>query len=267
MIRRNPADPVISQLLHISLRDMTLRNNSFSALAVDSDTMTISTTVKMDESLVKTPLPASPKKTRGRQWQPVDLGAVSSQPRDHRQTRGRRAVTSATIVASGSAPKFVRKLVNGRLVLVQINKVAPAKVTIDEDSFPAVLPVSAPTRVSGSWATGVQSIRKASDLPDPAIAKRQREHAKTVWLKRQRAAEVVTSNGYDVGFSVNELETNDGLDGEAYELETIVGLELEVGALDVPVADTSVYAPVMDGEEKDSLRRVVLHEAAADDDW
>jgi hypothetical protein len=266
---------------------MAFRNNAFSALAVDSDDdesptveTTVETTVKIPMAApapapMAAPAPTASKKTKRRQWLPLDLGAVSNQARDHRarvqQTRGRRAVTSATIVASGPAPKFVRKFVNGRSVLIQVNKVAPAKVAIDADSFPAVLgTVPVPTRVSGSWATGVQSIREAKNLPDPAIAKRQHELSKTVWLKRQRAARVTASTGYDDYDESDddevEMINDDGL--EIINEADLVGTldDYEDVPEDVAVADESVYASVMDGGESPSLRRV-LHDDTNNDDW
>jgi len=243
--------------------------NAFSVLAIDSDdesptTPAVATAMAMATPATAVTTTATPatavtatatKKTKRRsQWQPLDLSAVSDQPRAQTRSRTRRAVTSATIVASGSAPRFVRKLVNGKPVLIQVNKAVPAKVTIDPDSFPTVLGTQGvPTKVSGSWTSGVQTIREAKSLPDPSIAKRQHKLAKELWLTRQRAARVVT---YYDDVSGDELINDDDL--EIMDEDDLDGNLDDYEDAPDPV-DESVHAPVMEED--------VVHDAAADDWW
>jgi len=183
---------------------------------------------------------------------------------------------------SAPAPKFVRRLVNGRPVFVRVMEPRAQAAAPDVDSFPTLGAASAP-KVSGAWASGVQPILDAKEAPDPAIAKRQREYAKSLWLKRQRAARA-TSGVIDYDDEA-PIDDDLGLDDEVefgVEFGVEPGVELEVepdavlepGSIEFDELDQGplanepayTYASVRDGEETDSLRRVVTI-IDDDSDW
>ena len=170
-----------------------MSTNPFSALPVSSSE---DEEIYVEESAMASQ-PKVEKPRQKRVWSKVDLTGVLGREPSRLQSRGRGRGGGRS--RPPQAMKSYHRTKDGRLVLLSGAEAAskskskpmsnPRQAPVLKSEFPSI--GGAPSKSQGpksigSWSGGIDGVRSAKDLPDPAHERRQEVERRLLWLRDRR---------------------------------------------------------------------------------